>query len=134
MATLSERQVLDALAAVADPDRGGDIVALGMVSGVAIRDGNVAFSIEVEPERAGRLEPLRKAAERAVEALPEVLSVTAVLTAQAAPRRVAPPPPNDRFWTHWDVSSIPKRAPTSSRSAWCRGSSSATAMSPSQSR
>ena len=93
MATVSERQVLDALAAVADPDRGSDIVALGMVSGIAIRDGNVAFAIEVEPERAGRLEPLRKAAEKAVEALPEVLSVTAVLTAQAAPRRVAPVPP-----------------------------------------
>src|SRR5215472_7536501 len=92
MATLSERRVLDALAGVADPDRGGDIVALGMVGGIAIRDGNVAFAIEVEPGRAGRLEPLRKAAERAVEALPEVLSVTAMLTAQAAPRRVAPPP------------------------------------------
>ena len=92
MATLSERQVLEALAAVADPDRGSDIVSLGMVSGIAIRDGNVAFAIEVEPERAGRLEGLRKAAESAVEALPAVLSVTAVLTAQAAPRRVAPPP------------------------------------------
>src|SRR6516164_2972817 len=93
MATLSERQVLDALVAVADPDRGSDIVALGMVSGIAIRDGNVAFAIEVEPERAPHLEGLRKAAEKAVEALPEVLSVTAVLTAQAAPRRVAAAPP-----------------------------------------
>jgi ATP-binding protein involved in chromosome partitioning len=92
MATVTERQILEALAAVVDPDRGGDIVALGMVSGIAIRDGNVAFAIEVEPERGRRLEPLRKAAERAVEALPEVLSVTAVLTAQAAPRRVAPTP------------------------------------------
>jgi ATP-binding protein involved in chromosome partitioning len=90
---LSERQVLDALATVTDPDRGGDIVALGMVGGVAIRDGNVAFAIEVDASRAARLEPLRKAAEKAVEALPEVLSVTAVLTAQAAPRRAAPPPP-----------------------------------------
>src|SRR5271169_650766 len=92
MAAITEKQILDALSTIPDPDRGGDIVALGMVSGVAIRDGNVAFAIEVEPERAGRLEPLRKAAERAVEALPEVLSVTAVLTAQAAPRRVAPAP------------------------------------------
>jgi ATP-binding protein involved in chromosome partitioning len=90
---VSERQVLDALAAVADPDRGGDIVSLGMVGGVAIRNGNIAFAIEVDAGRAARLEPLRKAAEKAVEALPEVLSVTAVLTAQAAPRRAAPPPP-----------------------------------------
>ncbi len=90
---VTEKQILDALSTIADPDRGADIVSLGMVSGIAIRDGNVAFSIEVEPERGPRLEPLRKAAEQAVDALPGVLSVSAVLTAQASPRgRVAPPP------------------------------------------
>ena len=94
MAAITEKQIFDVLSTVPDPDRGADIVSLGMVSGMAIRDGNVAFSIEVEPERGPRLEPLRKAAEKAVEALPDVLSVTAVLTAQAAPRgRVAPQPP-----------------------------------------
>ncbi len=92
MAALTERQILDALAGVADPDKGADIVALGMVSGIAIRDGNVAFSIEVEPERGPRLEPLRRAAEKAVEALPEVLSVTAVLTGQARPHAHGPGP------------------------------------------
>jgi ATP-binding protein involved in chromosome partitioning len=86
MPAVTERQILDALSTVADPDRGGDIVALGMVSGIVIRDGNVAFALEVEPERGPRLEPLRKAAEQAVEPLAGVLSVTAVLTAQAAPR------------------------------------------------
>src|SRR5947209_15305673 len=82
---VSEREVLDALRQVRDPERGGDIVSLGMVSGVVIRDGNVGFAIEVEAERGPRLEPLRKAAERAVEALPDVVSVTAVLTAEARP-------------------------------------------------
>ena len=67
------------------PTRAGDIVSLGMVSGVVVRDGNVGFAIEVEPERGPRLEPLRKAAEAAIEALPGVLSVTAVLTAEARP-------------------------------------------------
>src|SRR6266446_7452775 len=92
---VTERQVLDALGAVKDPDKGGDIVSLGMVSGVVVRDGNVGFAIEVEPERGPRLEPLRKAAETAVEALPGVLSVTAVLTAEARPggRPGAPPRP-----------------------------------------
>ena len=90
---VTERQVLDALAAVRDPDKGGDIVALGMVSGVVVRDGNVGFAIEVEAERGPRLEPLRKAAEQAVEALPGVLSVTAVLTAEARPPGGRPPAP-----------------------------------------
>jgi len=93
MTAVTERQILDALGHIADPDKGADIVSLGMVSGLVIRDGNVAFAIEVESERGPRLEPLRKAAEKAVEALPGVLSVTAVLTAQAQPRgRPAPNP------------------------------------------
>ena len=87
MSAVTERQILDALSHIADPDKGADIVSLGMVSGLVIREGNVTFVIEVESERGPRLEPLRKAAEKAVEALPEVLSVTAVLTGQALPRR-----------------------------------------------
>ncbi|HZS84873.1 MAG TPA: iron-sulfur cluster carrier protein ApbC [Stellaceae bacterium] len=90
----SEQQVLDALRRVRDEERGGDVVGLGMVSGLAVRDGHVAFALEVEPSRAARLESLRQAAERAVDALPGVLSVSAVLTAQrqgpAPPRGAAP--------------------------------------------
>src|SRR6266849_2288753 len=89
---VTENQILDALKAVRDPERGGDIVSLGMISGMVIRDGNVGFAIEVEPERGARLEPLRKAAEAAVEALPGVLSVTAVLTAESRPPGQRPPP------------------------------------------
>ena len=81
MTGVSEKQVLDALRAVADPDRGRDIVTLGMVSGLTIRDRHVLFSLEVDPERGPRLEPLRQAAEAAVAALPGVLSATTVLTA-----------------------------------------------------
>jgi ATP-binding protein involved in chromosome partitioning len=45
----TENMILDALRAVRDPERDGDIVSLGMVTGVVIRDGNVGFAIEVEP-------------------------------------------------------------------------------------
>jgi ATP-binding protein involved in chromosome partitioning len=92
MAAITERQILDALGKVRDPDKGGDIVSLDMVSGIVIRDGNVGFAIEVEPERGPRLEPLRKAAEQAVEILPGVLSVTAVLTAESRPPAQQPAP------------------------------------------
>ncbi|HYE49803.1 MAG TPA: iron-sulfur cluster carrier protein ApbC [Azospirillaceae bacterium] len=81
MAALTEAQVLDALRTVRDPDRGGDIVALGMISGLVVKGGHVGFSIEVDPRRGPALEPLRQAAEKAVDRLPGVLSVTAVLTA-----------------------------------------------------
>ncbi|HXC26594.1 MAG TPA: iron-sulfur cluster carrier protein ApbC [Stellaceae bacterium] len=92
MAAVTERQILDALSQVRDPDKGRDIVSLDMVSGMVIRDGNVGFAIEVEPERGPRLEPLRKAAEAAVEALPGVVSVTAVLTAESRPPAGRPAP------------------------------------------
>lgn len=81
MAQVSEAQVLDALRAVIDPERGKDIVSLGMLSGLVVRDGNVAFSIEVDPRRGAQAEPVRHAAEKAVEKVPGVLSVTAILTA-----------------------------------------------------
>ncbi len=98
MAQVKEPAILEALKTVRDPDRGDDIVALGMVAGLVVKQGNVGFSIEVEPERGAALEPMRKEAERAVAAVPGVLSVTAVLTAhserpQARAGRGRPGPP-----------------------------------------
>lgn len=81
--------IMGALDRVADPERGKSIVALGMISGLIVRDGHVGFSIEVEPERGPRLEPLRHEAERVVGQLPGVLSVTVVLTAQKPPTPAA---------------------------------------------
>ena len=90
MAQVTEQDIFAALKAVQDPDRGQDIVALGMVSGVVVKDGNVGFAIEVDPKRGAELEPLRKKAEEVVDNLPGVLSVTAVLTAHRAPGSGAP--------------------------------------------
>src|SRR5260370_34952376 len=92
MESVTEQQVLNALRQVRDPDKGNDIVSLGMITGMVIRDGNVGFAIDVEPERGSRLEPLRKAAEQAVEILPGVLSVTAALTAETKSRAGGAPP------------------------------------------
>jgi ATP-binding protein involved in chromosome partitioning len=92
MAGLSEQQVLAALRRVVDPEKGKDIVSLGMVTGLQLREGHVGFALEVGPERGPKLEPLRRAAEKAVEALPGVLSVTAVLTAQRPSEKPQPQP------------------------------------------
>ncbi|TAN64087.1 MAG: iron-sulfur cluster carrier protein ApbC [Magnetospirillum sp.] len=82
MAEVTEQQIIEALKAIHDPDKKADIVSLGMVSGIAVKNGHVAFAIEVEPARGPNLEPLRKAAEKAVHDLPGVVSVSAVLTAE----------------------------------------------------
>ncbi len=98
MAQVSEAEILDALNRVIDPESGKDIVSLGIVSGLVVKDGNVGFAIEVAAEKGAEMEPLRKAAESAVDAVEGVLSVTAVLTAHraggAAPGAGAPPPHN----------------------------------------
>ncbi|HMA16053.1 MAG: iron-sulfur cluster carrier protein ApbC [Bacteroidota bacterium] len=86
MSAVSEAAVLEALKRVKDPAKGEDIVALGMVSGLIVKDGNVGFAIEVDPRQGAAMEPLRKAAEKAVHDLPGVTSVTAVLTAERAPQ------------------------------------------------
>ena len=82
MSRISEDEILDCLRGVTDPASGKDIVSLGMVSGLVVKDGNVGFAIEVDPARGAEMEPLRKNAEEKVHALPGVLSVTAVLTAE----------------------------------------------------
>src|SRR5262245_37168129 len=94
MAEPNEASVIGALRGVSGPDGRGDIVGLGMVSGVVVKQGNVGFAIEIDPARAAELEPLRAAAERAVQNLPGVLSVTAVLTAhRGAPAAQQKPQP-----------------------------------------
>ena len=79
---VTERQILDALRCVADPSRTKDIVTLGMVQGLRIKDGHVAMMLEVPAERGAELEPLRKQVETLVHKLPGVLTATVVLTAE----------------------------------------------------
>lgn len=91
MTTVSEQSVRKALAEVVDPGSGAALSALATVSGLVIKDGNIGFSLEVDPAKGPGLEGLRKASESAVLALPGVTSATAVLTAHRA--GAAPQPP-----------------------------------------
>ena len=114
MAAVTEQQILGALGCIVDPDRKRDIVSLGMVKGLQVKDGHVAFAIEVDPERGPKLEPLRAQAEKTVHALPGVVTVQAVLTAerQAAapqaqrPQQQAPQPPQQQASLLPDVRAI----------------------------
>ncbi|TMJ26373.1 MAG: iron-sulfur cluster carrier protein ApbC [Alphaproteobacteria bacterium] len=95
MAEITESAVRGVLQTVIDPASGKDVLALGMVSGIATRGGHVAVTLEVDPARGAALEPLRQACEQAVRALPGVLSASAVMTAERPAQRpaaAAPPP------------------------------------------
>jgi len=75
--------VLRALDDVIDPVSGRSVVQQDMIQGLVLRDGHVGFALEVAAERGAKAEPLRIACQAAVEKLPGVLSVTAVLTAHS---------------------------------------------------
>jgi ATP-binding protein involved in chromosome partitioning len=81
MSNLTSDDVLAALKAVVDPQRNKDVVALGLIQGLAVKDGHISFALEVAPEEGRTKEPLRLACEKAALALKGARSVTAVLTA-----------------------------------------------------
>ena len=66
--TLTERDVLDALKGVKDPDLGRDLVDLGMIKDIRIGDGTVALTVNLTTPAC----PLKAQIERDVRAaLPE---------------------------------------------------------------
>jgi len=112
MSELTRERVLEQLSRVKGPDLESNIVDLGLVSEVVITEGAVTFALTVDPARARELEPMREAAEKAVEQLDGVERVMVALTAEKAaggggpstpppqaprqappPGNLAPPPP-----------------------------------------
>lgn len=100
MTGVTEAQILDALRGVVDADHGKNVVELGMVSGLVIKGGNVGFVLEVPARDGARKEPLRKAAEQAVAALPGITSATVVLTAETQGKSGAAPQPHSHSHGH----------------------------------
>jgi ATP-binding protein involved in chromosome partitioning len=82
--SVTKSQVLDHLRSVSGLDGDGNIADQGLVSEIIIKEDRVYFSITVPIDRAGDLEPMRQAAEKAVAEIEGVNAVTAVLTAEAA--------------------------------------------------
>ncbi|MGA7118263.1 MAG: iron-sulfur cluster assembly protein, partial [Hyphomicrobium sp.] len=77
---VDKNKVLDALRRVKGPDLTSNLVDLGLISEVLIKDDRVYFSITVPAHRAQELEALRQAAEKVVSGLDDVAGATVVLT------------------------------------------------------
>src|SRR5262245_27871543 len=82
--SVSREHILERLRRVKGPDLESNIVDLGLVSEVLVRDGRVSFSITVPAKRGAELEPMRQAAEKIVREIDGISHVTAVLTAERA--------------------------------------------------
>ncbi|MGC2178836.1 MAG: iron-sulfur cluster assembly protein, partial [Bradyrhizobium sp.] len=79
--SVTQQQVLDALAKVASP-RGVGLTNAGVLSPITANDGKVFFSINVEATEARAWEGVRAAAEAAVRAIPGVEVAMVALTAE----------------------------------------------------
>jgi ATP-binding protein involved in chromosome partitioning len=93
MAEIDRKTVETALEGVVTPDGRGNVVAAGLIDGVATRGGHVQFALKVDPAMGAQLESLRLACEAAVRAIPGVQTVTAVMTAERPAARAPAPPP-----------------------------------------
>lgn len=90
--SITKEDILSALRRIEMPD-GGDLVARDMIRAVQIDGAVVQFIIEApSPELAARMEPVRAAAQSAVQSLGGVDQVRVALTAHGpAPKPAAPP-------------------------------------------
>jgi ATP-binding protein involved in chromosome partitioning len=80
---VSKEQILAALAKVPSPG-GAALTDARVLSDVVVSDGKVFFSLTVDASAVKVWEPVRKAAEEAVRAVPGVQSVLVALTAERA--------------------------------------------------
>ena len=86
---VEKTDVLTALARVKSPE-GAALPATGKLSDVIVTDGKVFFSITVDAALVPSWEPVRKAAEAAVRAVPGVISAMVALTGERAAGPRAP--------------------------------------------
>lgn len=98
--SVTKDSVQAALAKIALPD-GGDLISRDFVRALTIREDNVTFVIEApNPDIARMMEPLRRMAEAAVEALDGVASVQVALTAHEASPTAKQQPPSLKIGGH----------------------------------
>ena len=86
--SVTQQQVLDALAQVKSP-RGVALTEANVLSAIAVNDGKVFFSINVDAAEARAWEDVRTAAERAVRALPGVRPLIWAVKKEAESRKTS---------------------------------------------
>jgi ATP-binding protein involved in chromosome partitioning len=81
MTNITEELILKTLGEVKDPSQSKDIVSLGLVTNVNIKDSNVSVTLEVPVHRGSAMEPIRKLAQEKIIKINGVTSATVVVTA-----------------------------------------------------
>ena len=77
----NEEEILSALETVPLPPSGTARLTKEAVSGLVIKNGNVGFTLQIDPALSPHADKIRGLAKKAIEQLDNVLSVTVILTA-----------------------------------------------------
>ncbi|MCS7145192.1 MAG: Mrp/NBP35 family ATP-binding protein [Nitrososphaerota archaeon] len=85
----SEKEVLQALRGVRDPELGMDIVSMGMIKDLTVKGGDVSFTLELTTPACPFNSQIEQMARSAVEGLPGVKSVNMRVTARVRQGRPA---------------------------------------------
>lgn len=81
---INEEIVRENLKKVIEQKSGKDVIALGIISSIIIKGGDIGFALEVAGDTQAN-EELRKICEQTVKAVPGVEKVTVVATCQKKP-------------------------------------------------
>ncbi len=90
MSEIKHEQLLNVLKTIHHPNKGVDIVSLGMVQGLVIKNGDVAFSLNINPAEAEMMEQIRKSCDAKLMAVPGINRVVSVLTAERSQTKEVP--------------------------------------------
>ncbi len=82
----TQQEIMAALKAVPGPDGATPLPDSGAVAGISLLEGKAYVTLAVDPARARELEPMRAAAQAAVEKIPGVSAAYVTLTAERSER------------------------------------------------
>lgn len=105
MSAVTRDEVLAVLRSFNDPFSGKDIVSADLVRALTVEDGNVRFVIEVEAQQGPAMDKVRAAAEEALQKMPGVGKVSALLTAHSTTKA----PPDLKIGRHPEKQSGPQK-------------------------
>ena len=80
MSNILKKEILDNLKDVQDPSQSNNIVALGFVKNIEIKESNLFVTLEVPSHRGPAMEPIRKLAERSLKKIKNIGNVHVLLT------------------------------------------------------
>ncbi|MDG1996794.1 MAG: Mrp/NBP35 family ATP-binding protein [Emcibacteraceae bacterium] len=82
MSDVKREQLLEALKTIINPKNNQNIVDSGIIQGLVIKDGNVGFALNIDPNDVEEMEKLRLSCDQLLLQIYGVQKVTSVLTAE----------------------------------------------------